>query len=411
MESRGDSRCPSCTRLTSAEALDTTAPRDLDVVAVSLSPIVGAVPSALDGAYDPIKLHPEAPSLERRVALQQLAWQLTQLATAVGMTAEDALHDSSHDTDPNTTRWEEFRKEMRVEFYRALRREVGHTEHGYTEVLVSLAFVLPTAITWRRRYSPAHTYGPIRAFRWPYRYPGGLLRELALEGAVWLGVGGLALLAFTWGYLSVSTTLWWSLTFWGVLTLGASLGLAGALAGGIENWGDSIDLPLTDPFRESFPDPLPLISPAAPGPMRGWTWAEQVRRANCPLCPPAEGVRDLAYPSRPLYEWYALVPPVEWNHGFWRYWGGGYAPLPGTPKAPSQRGPSLESLVRGPGSTPFPMEEHPIHEIFRREAWWHRGVSLAESARRRAGLRRAAAKARRRARVARVARGWSGPKA
>lgn len=53
--------------------------------------------------------------------------------------------------------------------------------------------------------------------------------------------------------------------------------------------------------------------------MRGWTWAEQVRRANCPLCPPAGGARDLARPSRAFYEWYALVPPVEWNQGFWRY--------------------------------------------------------------------------------------------
>ena len=235
MDARGEARCPSCTRLTTAEALDTTAPRELDVVAVSISPTVGATYPVLDGALDPLKLHPEAPSLERRVALQQLAWQLTQLATSVGMTAEDALHNTTYDPDPTITRWEAFRKELRVEFYKALRREVGHTEQGYTEVLISLPFVLPTAIAWRRRYSPDHTYGPMRALRWPYRYPGGLIRELALEGAVWLGVGGFAMLGFAWAYLAANTALWWSLTFWGLLTLGVSLGCAGALAGGIEN--------------------------------------------------------------------------------------------------------------------------------------------------------------------------------
>lgn len=86
-----------------------------------------------------------------------------------------------------------------------------------------------------------------------------------------------------------------------------------SLAGGVENWGHSIEVPLTDPFRETFPDPLPILPPVAPGPMRGWTWAEQVRRANCPLCiPPQEG-RDregLEIPTREFYNWYALFPPL-----------------------------------------------------------------------------------------------------
>ena len=269
MDAKGQRTCASCARLTAAEAQDTTAPRELDTVAVSISLSVRPTPPTLDGAQDPLKLHPEAPSLERRVALQQLAWHLTQLATAVGMTAEDALHDTSLDPDPSLSRWAAFRKEMRVEFYKALRREVSHTEHGHSEVLISLPFVLPTAIKWRRRYSPTQTYGPIAALRWPYRYPGGLLRELALEGAVLLCILGVGLIGAAWAAVPVATILWWRLTFGGLLALGLGVALAGALAGGIENWGDSIDLPLTDPFRESLPDPLPLLAPAAPGPIRG----------------------------------------------------------------------------------------------------------------------------------------------
>lgn len=208
MKARGQSTCSSCARLRGAEALDSTAPRDLDVVAVSMSPVVSRSYPVLDGAQDSFKLHPEAPSLERRAALQALAWQLTQLANAVGVTAEEALHDSALDTDPHLSRWQVFVQEARTEFYDALRREVSHTEHGFTEVLVSLAFVLPTAILWRRRYAVDQAYGPIGALRWPYRYPGGLLRELALEGAVWLCVVGGALLVGTWVHLSPTAALW-----------------------------------------------------------------------------------------------------------------------------------------------------------------------------------------------------------
>jgi hypothetical protein len=407
MRARGETRCPSCTRLTSAEALDATAPRELDVVAESIALSVRAAPPVLDGAQDPLKLHPEAPSLERRAALQQLAWQLTQLAVAAGLTAEDALLDTSLDLDPSLSRWASFRQELRVEVYNALRREVSHTEHGHSEVLISIPFFLPTAIKWRRLHAPAETYGPLAVFRWPYRYPGGLLREVALEGAVLLCILGALLMGFAWSSLAVTTAVWWRTTFGGALIFALGLGWAGALAGGIENWGDSIDLPLTDPFREALPDPLPVISPVAPGPMRGWTWAEQVRRATCPLCPPqgaAGGAPDLAVPSRPFYEWYSLVPPVEWNGGFWRYWGGGYKPRPGQPAAPSQRGPRLETLIGGPQHNPFLMEEHCAHEVFRTEAWWHRGFSLMELSRMRAERRRAAARARRRARRVRISR-------
>ena len=89
---------------------------------------------------------------------------------------------------------------------------------------------------------------------------------------------------------------------------------------------------------------------------------------------------------------------MEWNGGFWRYWGEGHGPQAGRAVAPSQRGTRLEALVSGPGARPFPMEEHRAHELFRTEAWWHRGTSLAEMARARVSLRRAAATSRRRAR-------------
>ena len=79
----------------------------------------------------------------------------------------------------------------------------------------------------------------------------------------------MGLIGAAWAAVPVATILWWRLTFGGLLALGLGVALAGALAGGIENWGDSIDLPLTDPFRESLPDPLPLLAPAAPGPIRG----------------------------------------------------------------------------------------------------------------------------------------------
>jgi hypothetical protein len=235
MRARGATRCPSCTRLTAAEALDATAPRELDVTAESIALAVRPAPTALDGAQDPLQLHPEAPSLGRRAALQQLAWQLTQLAVAAGLTAEDALHDPSADLDPSLSRWASFRQELRVEVYNALRRGVSHTEHGYSEVLISIPFLLPTAIKWRRRHAPAETYGPLAVFRWPYRYPGGLLREVALEGAILLCVLGALLIGFAWSSLAVTTAVWWRVTVGGALIFALGLGWAGALAGGIEN--------------------------------------------------------------------------------------------------------------------------------------------------------------------------------
>ena len=73
MEARGQTTCTSCSRLSEAEARDSTAPRDLDVAVASRALRASQTPTSPTGAPDPLTLHPEAPSLERREALNALA--------------------------------------------------------------------------------------------------------------------------------------------------------------------------------------------------------------------------------------------------------------------------------------------------------------------------------------------------
>lgn len=146
MEARGQTTCSSCADLRDAEARDATTPRDLDVVAASRSLYDPESLSPTSGAPDPLTLHPEGPSLERREALNALAWQLTQLAFAVGVPPEAAFTEPNQDPDPSLSRWQVFVQEMRVEFSKALRREIAPTEQGFTEVFISLPFFLPASI-------------------------------------------------------------------------------------------------------------------------------------------------------------------------------------------------------------------------------------------------------------------------
>ena len=92
-----------------------------------------------------------------------------------------------------------------------------------------------------------------------------LIAGLAMMGWAWCGGGGRAIL-------------------WGVPLLLAGSAAAASLAGSLETWGTPGYIPGIDFFRIDLPDPIPLWRPRAPGPLRGWTWGEHIRKAACPLC-------------------------------------------------------------------------------------------------------------------------------
>lgn len=325
------------------------------------------------------------------------------------MTSKDSHEELVVRPDPSKSKWALFRAEFGEELYELLRQEVSNSDHGHGEVLVSLPVVLPKTIKLRRWLSTKRTYGPISLFWWPYRYPAGMLREALLELATALFMCGAGLGGWAWWSLPISTFLWWQVTLAAATLMLLGLGGALSLAGGIENWGESIDVPLTDTFRETFPDPVPLVDPAAPGPLLGWSWGEQVRKATCPLCEASRtpgGHRQSEASIRAFYEGYSVFPPVEWNWGFWRYWGGGHMPQAGKPTSPTQRGPRLEGLLdRGLGGNPW-AETYVPHERLRDEAWLTRGPAYARRTLRGAQERRVA---KRQARAARRSRFWHGP--
>jgi hypothetical protein len=269
--------CPTCDRLNRAEAEGRLGPRWLDDES-GLGDAQGQKDSggaghadagSVDGFQSPLTYHPEAPTLGRREALERLAWALTLLAKEVGMTAADAHSSPVRARPANINRWVEFKQEMREEAWKALQYEVSYGGHGHTEILISLPFLLPEAIRFRRRFAENRCYGPLGAMWWPYRYSGGFRRDAALELAV-LGIlagGAIAV----WGALSLSplSALWWRSVCGGLVILLCGLLGSFALAGSVENWGDSIDLPIIDLFRNSIPDPHPIVYPRAPGPLQG----------------------------------------------------------------------------------------------------------------------------------------------
>lgn len=124
---------------------------------------VSTDPARLSGELGPMGLHPEGPSLERREALNRLAWELTKLAREVGMTAEDAQR-TPPEPDRGLTWWEEVREEILSELYDALLQEVSYTDHGHSDVLISIPFFLPLAIKWRRFLCPDRAWGPVSMF-------------------------------------------------------------------------------------------------------------------------------------------------------------------------------------------------------------------------------------------------------
>ena len=388
-------RCTSCDSLARAQANGRVGPRVLDEALSSMVAYSGRLDEPAphnDGYQDPFLAHPEGPSLSRRVALEELAWALTQLAGEVGMGAAEAARCRPLPTYKN--RWEEFKVDMAREIRSAMRREVSFSDHGHPEVLVSLPFVLPTAIKLRRRCSQRRTYGPLAAFWWPYRYSGGPLRDVALETAVVVIIVGSAMVAWGVTTYGLTSALWWRWACGGLAT--AALGLVGAisLAGDVEDWGDAIEVPFLDLFRNSVPDPYPIAYPVAPGPLLGWTWAGEIRKVTCPCCfphgGPGRGANTYAA-AEAFYEWFSLVPPPEWNGGMWRHLtpghltGGGY---PSRPRPHTGRG--------GPiGDT-----SHRLHRYLATHSWWRRWASLGREHRRRAMAQRAAVRAARRGRLA-----------
>ena len=202
-------RCTSCDSHARAQANGRVGPRVLDEALSSMVAYSGRLDEPAphnDGYQDPFLAHPEGPSLSRRVALEELAWALTQLAGEVGMGAAEAARCRPLPTYKN--RWEEFKVDMAREIRSAMRREVSFSDHGHPEVLVSLPFVLPTAIKLRRRCSQRRTYGPLAAFWWPYRYSGGPLRDVALETAVVVIIVGSAMVAWGVTTYGLTSALW-----------------------------------------------------------------------------------------------------------------------------------------------------------------------------------------------------------
>lgn len=149
--------------------------------------------------------HPEGPSLDRRAALHALAEALTKLAIQLDV---ELTEEDPEAAFKGMSRWARLWAEIKDEWGKALRREVNHTEHGHSEVLVSLPIMLPTAIKFRRHRDGARTYGPFRLMWWPYRYPGGFLREIALEVGVLLMTFSLAAAVYVLTCLDPATAIW-----------------------------------------------------------------------------------------------------------------------------------------------------------------------------------------------------------
>ena len=234
--------CRVCDRLAEDERRDYVAMRDVDWQMVRFAHTLSLMPPRTNGRVSPVLLHPEGPGFARRQALSALAWRLTQVATAVG---------AGLPTPPPQAPWvpktigpllAEFREDMADDAHRLLRREIAETLHGHCEVFVSLPFLSPTALRRRRQFSKG-CYGPLKSLWWPYRYPGGMAREVLLEGAVWLILLGAAGLVSALVVLPALTAPWVRVGTACLLVILAGVASVASLAGGVETWGDEIGTP------------------------------------------------------------------------------------------------------------------------------------------------------------------------
>jgi len=80
--------CEDCKRAANAELRGYTPPRKVDMGIIAVSEELGFGAINTGGDQDPLRLHPEGPTLERQEALRQLAWSLTQLAKRHDVTLE-----------------------------------------------------------------------------------------------------------------------------------------------------------------------------------------------------------------------------------------------------------------------------------------------------------------------------------
>lgn len=181
----GQTQCPTCAAAATMELNGVSALRDTERRMLGEDLCSHEAAGGLDSHFERLfELHPEGPTLDRQAALQALAWELTLLCKAAGLTEADALATPEPEPIPGETRWEAFKREMAVEWRALLRQEVDHTDHGHAEVFFGLPLFLPTSVRFRRDLNGGRCYGPLGLLWWPYRYPGTWVRELALEGIV-----------------------------------------------------------------------------------------------------------------------------------------------------------------------------------------------------------------------------------
>jgi len=238
--------------------------------------------------------------------------------------------------------------------------------------------------TWRRRHIPSvgPRWGPFAAFWHPFRYIGAIPRVIAFEAALAVLIVGLIMVGG--GLTSGSAIGLCRGVGLGALVMAIGALAVGACAAGIEDWAEGVRPPLlwriydNEDFEDDYgtgSEPVFLLKPLAPGPLRGWEWGEWARRATCPRCT----THGLGGASAAFHNWYALFPPIEWNRGLWRYVEPGHRSGDGV-VPPGLYGPQPHTRHTGAGPSSLGDQTHPVDHYLSENAWWRRGADLCTRA-------------------------------